>query len=103
MQKGKVMQSAHHRYEIGLAARGLFEIPDAADVRIECRRGSLWLTLDNDPRDIVLEPGESFVTGEHRRALLYALRPACIAVGPAAARGESPTIAVRLPLRLAPA
>lgn len=97
------MQPAHQRYEIGLEARSLFEIPDAADVRIECRRGSLWLTLDNDPRDIVLEPGDSFVTGEHRRALLYALRPACIAVRPTAVREESPAIAVRLPLRLAPA
>jgi hypothetical protein len=24
-------------------------------------RGTLWITIDNDPRDIVLDPGESFV------------------------------------------
>jgi hypothetical protein len=94
---------ANQRYEIGLAARSLFEIPDAAGVRIVCRRGSLWLTLDNDTRDIVLEPGESFVTTEHRRALLYALRPACVTVGPAAHPGKPRAASVHLPLHAAPA
>lgn len=97
------MHPASQRYEIGLAARSLFEIPDAANVQIQCQRGSLWLTLDDDPRDIVLEPGESFVTGEHRRALLYALGPACLAVRPAAPWGASLPVTVRLPMRLAPA
>ena len=97
------MHPASQRYEIGLAARTLFEIPDAAGVQIDCRRGSLWLTLDNDTRDIVLEPGESFVTAEHRRALLYALRPACVTVGPAAHSATPRAAAVHLPLRVAPA
>ena len=38
--------------------RGLLEIPDAAGVRVSCSEGCLWITLDNDPRDIVLEPAE---------------------------------------------
>ena len=57
---------------IDLAARSLFELPDAAGVEIACASGSVWLTLDNDPRDIVLEAGETFATGEHRRAIVYA-------------------------------
>jgi hypothetical protein len=63
-----------------LAARRLFDIPDAAAVQIRCTAGSLWITLDHDPRDIILAPGESFTTGEHRRALLYALEPASFAL-----------------------
>ena len=59
-----------------LEARRLYQIPDASAVSIRCTEGSLWLTLDHDPRDIVLEPGDSFETGAHRRALLYALEPA---------------------------
>ena len=61
---------------IQLPARRLFDIPDAAAVQVRCTAGSLWITLDHDPRDIVLAPGESFSTPEHRRALLYALEPA---------------------------
>lgn len=97
------MHHAHQRYQIGLAARSLFEIADAANVQIRCRKGTLWLTLDNDPRDVVLEPGESFVTTEHRRALLYALRPACFAVRPAVLRDEPHTVALHLPQPVAPA
>ena len=61
---------------IRLPARRLFDIPDAAAVQIRCTAGALWITLDHDPRDVVLAPGESFSTPEHRRALLYALEPA---------------------------
>nr|WP_283254252.1 DUF2917 domain-containing protein [Ramlibacter paludis] len=63
-----------------LAARRLFDIPDAASVHIRCTSGSLWITLDHDARDIVLEAGESFSTPEHKRALLYALEPASFAL-----------------------
>lgn len=59
---------------VSLPARQLFALPDASSARILCTSGCLWLTLDNDPRDVILEPGDSFETGEARRALLYALR-----------------------------
>jgi hypothetical protein len=59
-----------------LAHRTVYSIPDAAGMQVRCTAGSLWLTLDHDPRDIVLAAGEWFATSEHRRALLYALEPA---------------------------
>ena len=59
---------------VSLPARQLFEIPDASSARILCTEGCLWLTLDDDPRDVILEPGDSFETHEPRRALLYALQ-----------------------------
>ena len=58
-----------------LPSRQLFTVADAAAVRIGCTTGSLWLTLDNDQHDVVLEAGECFETAEHRRALVYAFEP----------------------------
>jgi hypothetical protein len=36
--------------------------------------GQSWVTLDNDPRDIVLGPGEEFVAEGGGRAIACALR-----------------------------
>lgn len=60
---------------IALPARQLFAIPDAAAVRILCTAGCLWLTIDEDERDVVLYPGDSFEGADRRRALLYAFEP----------------------------
>jgi hypothetical protein len=77
--KGAAM-NAPSAYQLGLPQRGLFEIPDVAGVQIRCTAGSLWLTLDHDPRDIVLESGDVFTGSDHRRALVYALQPASLSV-----------------------
>ncbi|WP_284614722.1 DUF2917 domain-containing protein [Aquabacterium humicola] len=71
-----------------LPRRGLFKLPDAAGVQIECRSGSLWITLDDDPRDFVIEAGERFVTDEHKPVIVYALRAAELQVQ---ARDEGPS------------
>ena len=65
-----------------LPARQLFTVPDASAVRIVCTAGSLWLTLDHDQHDVVLETGESFETGERRRALVYAFEPSTFELAP---------------------
>jgi hypothetical protein len=97
------------RFHVSLPTRSIFAVPDGAGVGIECRSGSVWLTLDRDPRDIVLAPGERFVSTEHRRVLVSALEASCITVFdaqpaampmPAAARRASPW---RLHLGLSPA
>ena len=36
-------------------------------------RGTLWVTIDNDPRDIVLDPGESFVVDSDQPLFVMAL------------------------------
>ncbi|MBI2768638.1 MAG: DUF2917 domain-containing protein [Burkholderiales bacterium] len=85
--------------QLELQRRALFSVTDAAGVRIDCREGSVWITLDNDPRDIVLEAGGSFTTPEHRRALVYAMEASRLSVtGPAVAQA-----AEGLRLRLQPA
>ncbi|GAA4358441.1 hypothetical protein GCM10023165_53340 [Variovorax defluvii] len=86
-----------------LAKRGIFAVPDGEGVGVECRSGSVWITLDHDRRDIVLSPGERFVGDRHRRMLVSALEPAFITVSgsrpatpPARRRAASPwRLAVR--------
>jgi len=77
------------RAEFDLAARTLVDIPDISGTQVICRRGSLWITLDNDPRDIVLEAGESFFSTEHRRALVYAFQPSVVAMRAVGAQSAS--------------
>ena len=60
---------------VRLGKGALHTIEDLSGLQMACSEGSLWLTLDNDPRDIILEPGESFFTTEHRRGLVYAFKP----------------------------
>jgi uncharacterized protein YaiE (UPF0345 family) len=67
-------------YRIGLAARGLFVIEDARDVEMSCARGCLWITLDGEEHDVVLEPGQRFRTRMKRRAIVYAFEPSSLQV-----------------------
>ena len=74
------MNTAPSRFHLSLAKRTIFTLPDAAGVGVECRSGSVWVTLDYDPRDIVLAPGDRFEGDQHRRMLVSALEPSCITV-----------------------
>ena len=61
---------------VGLARQALMRIDDPAGLEITATRGSIWLTLDGDLRDVILTAGtadDSFTTTEHRTAILYAL------------------------------
>jgi hypothetical protein len=70
-----------------LKHRAMFSLPDPAGVEIGCHDGVLWITLDNDSRDIVLQAGESFTPDTHERALIYAIKPSIMALtAPQAAR-----------------
>lgn len=68
------------RFELELPKRSILTVPDAAGIAIECESGSVWVTLDNDVRDIVLAPGERFTGASHRRALVSALEASRIGV-----------------------
>jgi hypothetical protein len=56
----------------------ILRIPDPAGSRIECLAGSLWVTQDNDPRDIMLEAGETCELSGRARVLVQALEAARI-------------------------
>lgn len=84
--------------------RTLLEVPPGRALRVACAGGSLWLTLDHDLRDIVLERGDSVDVAGDRRALVYALEDAVLelAAVPQVAPRALP-LAPRLPAGLAPA
>ena len=67
-------------FKLELARHAIFTVADIAGVGIECQSGCVWLTLDDDPRDLVLEPGERFVGDIHRRVLVSAFEASRIAV-----------------------
>lgn len=75
-----------------LPSHQLFELPDASLARILCTSGCLWLTLDDDPRDVILQPGDSFETRARRRALLYAVERSAFVLDAA----PQPTVRRRL-------
>jgi hypothetical protein len=66
--------------DLNLARHAIHSLRDAAGVQIGCTEGTVWLTLDGDSRDIILEAGEVFAATEHRRALIYAMQPSRISL-----------------------
>ncbi len=62
-------------FGLSLENRALFSVPDAADLDIVCEDGTVWITVDGDLRDYVLERGDRFQNSAHRRAVIYAMRP----------------------------
>jgi hypothetical protein len=69
------MATLTHRTEMQLAREELLALDDIRGTRLRCLEGSIWLTLARDPRDIVLEPGDSFVVDRDGVTLLHALAP----------------------------
>lgn len=67
----------------------LLDIDDGEGFTVECLEGSVWVTQSNDPRDIVLNAGQSFVLDRPGLALI------CAAAGPA-------TVAIAVSLQLLP-
>jgi hypothetical protein len=84
-----IMTSPFVDSAVRLKAGELLDINDGEGFAIECLEGAVWITQSNDPRDIVLRSGESFVLDKPGLALV------CAADGPA-------TVAVAVSLRLLP-
>ena len=91
------MISSNHHVEVSLDVRAMFSVPDAAGVRFTCHQGSVWITLDGDVRDIVLDSGQAFSSPDHRRALVYALAPSQVGMEGAAPSVRAPQRARQQP------
>ena len=59
-----------------LQRRQTFRLRGRSGERIECRRGSVWITQDGDPRDVVLGPCEAFTLDRRGTAVVSALQDA---------------------------
>ena len=63
-----------------LAARGLAELPSRRPLEVASAAGTLWLTLDGDPRDLVLERGERVLIEARGRVIASAFDAAVVEV-----------------------
>ena len=59
--------------------RGL-TLSDAAGREVTCLTGTVWLTMEGDPRDVVLEAGASFVIDRDGLTILAAQAPSEVTV-----------------------
>lgn len=76
--------ASQEAFSVHLPHQAIFSIADVANMRIACAQGSVWITLDHDLRDIVLDDCQTFSTTEHRRAVVYAMKPSQVNIVPAA-------------------
>jgi hypothetical protein len=65
------INTPHARLAVG-DRRGL-RLNTARGTLLRTVKGTLWVTIDNDPRDIVLDSGESFVVDSDRPLFVMAL------------------------------
>lgn len=65
-----------------LRSRTTLPLQDQQGQRVSCLEGQVWITLQHDLRDVVLEPGECFVIDRPGLTLLFALRDAIVTVSP---------------------
>ena len=65
-----------------LPARSVHPLDNVKGQQITVLGGVVWLTQANDPRDIILGKGQSFVVERSGRTVLFALRDAAVTIGP---------------------
>lgn len=58
---------------LDLPERRSLRLEQARDTRLRALRGTLWVTLDGDPRDIVLSRGECFTVDSDRSVVVTPL------------------------------
>ena len=87
---------------VPLAAPTPLRLTDARGTRVRAVAGTLWLTIDGDLRDLVLQAGQSLVIDTPRRVLVTTLGGPATA-GVCAARRAPPAWLGRLAQRLRPA
>lgn len=71
-----------------LPQRQPLRLTDALGTRVRAVSGSLWITLDHDPRDRILEAGESTLVDSNQPVLITALGSAA-SVSLCAAKGRA--------------
>lgn len=79
------LQSPHAL--LPLSERRPQRLTDARGLLLRARRGTLWITIDHDPRDIVLTAGKQWVVDSSRPVIVSAMgAPALVEVCDAALR-----------------
>jgi hypothetical protein len=85
MVQGTTAMNAHADHLLQRLGTGkLIGIDHGEGSLVSCVEGALWITQSNDPRDIVIKGGESFVLDRPGLALV------CAAAGPAVVAVDVP-------------
>ena len=71
---------------VTLPKNGTFDVERPAGCRIECVRGSIWITHLGDGRDVVVEAGSSFIGDRQAPMFIQALAAAQFSVAGALPR-----------------
>ena len=66
------MNTLDHAGRFAMLRGHLLETPPGR-FDVACADGTLWVTLDNDPRDFVLDPGDTLRVEPRHRVLVHAL------------------------------
>ena len=74
------MQIELTQANIALEAHHALSMTDASGVEVECRTGQVWLTMDGDPRDIFLAPGDAHAIQRDGLTLISAIKPSVVHV-----------------------
>ncbi len=75
---------------IHLQRGGLVRLGDAEGTLVRCRSGAVWVTLERDDRDILLEPGQEFVIDRAGLSLVCAIAgPAEVAIRHPGSAGDT--------------
>lgn len=72
------MTHLDHTGRFAMLRGHLLEMPSGVALDASCGAGTLWVTLDNDIRDIVLTPGDTVSIPRGKRALVHALDDAVL-------------------------
>ena len=70
------MNTDLHLSSTFLARHALQRVVDAKGTLVQCLGGTLWLTQEGDPRDIVLQAGEEALIDRDGVSLLFAMSDA---------------------------
>ena len=65
---------------VKLAERDTISVVDGKGARIAVTTGSVWITQERDPRDVLLRPGQSFTLDRDGTTIVEALIDAEIAL-----------------------
>ncbi|VWX58648.1 conserved hypothetical protein [Burkholderiales bacterium 8X] len=61
-----------------LVPRHVLRLPDADGLVVSCRSGTIWITIDHDPCDVVLDAGQRYVGRVHRPMIVSAFERSCV-------------------------
>ena len=78
---GRPAARSRESHPVHELARGrTLTLCEALGQRVECLDGCVWITLDGDRRDIVVEAGQAFTADRNQRALIHALEASLVCV-----------------------